>query len=242
MAERKGLHPLAWVAIGCAGLLVVGAVVASVAMFAVGRFAKNKIEDIADQIENRPVETAAKALAMVSPEIEFVAADEEGRKATFRNTQSGEVVSVDMADIQQGRIVFSKDGEETTFSVDQQAGGVRVTGPQGESVLGGGEVNAPSWVPIPPNVKTASAFSQTSQGRSSGTFGLEGGTPQSLLEFYREALTGAGFQLSESSFSAGGQSAQSLRGEDGQGRTVNVTITEEGGTGRGVVAYDGPSS
>lgn len=243
MAERKGLHPLAWVAIGCVFLLVTGAVIATVAVIGVGRFAKGKIDDFAEQVEKRPVETAAKALALISPEIEFVEADEEGRKATFRNTDTGEVVSVDMADIEQGRIVFSKDGEETTFDVDEERGGVRVSGPQGESVIGGGgEVDAPSWVPIPPDVKTANAFSQTTQERTTGTFGVVGGTPESLLSFYRKALTDAGFELSESSYSAGGQSAQNLQGRDDEGRTVNVTITSEGGAGRGVVAYDGPAS
>jgi len=242
MAERKGLHPLAWVAIGCGVLLVVGAVAATVLMVGAARFAKNKVEDFADQIENRPVETTAKALAMVSPELEFVTADEEARTATFRNAQTGEEVTVDLEDIEQGRVVFSKNGEETTFDVDSERGGVRVSGPDGETVIGGGEARPPAWVPLPPGVTTSSAFTQTSQGRSSGTFAIEGSSSSALLEFYRRELADRGYELSESSFSGGGQSAQTLQGEDSDGHTINVTITEDGTQGRGVVTYEGPSS
>ncbi|HVS65128.1 MAG TPA: hypothetical protein VMT85_16680 [Thermoanaerobaculia bacterium] len=242
MAERKGLHPLAWVAIGCVFLVVVGTVAAAIAFIGIGRFAKNKVEDFAEQVENRPVETAAKALALVSREIQFVEADEDSRTATFRNVDTGEEVTVDLADIERGRVVFSQDGEETTFSVDSDRGGVRMSGPEGESVIGGGEAKPPAWVPLPPGVTTASAFSQSSGGRSSGTFAVEGSTSAALIEFYREALTDAGFELSESSFSGGGQSAQTLQGEDSEGRTVSVTVTQDGAQGRGVITYDGPTS
>ncbi|HVS12767.1 MAG TPA: hypothetical protein VMV46_02495 [Thermoanaerobaculia bacterium] len=235
MAERKGLHPLAWVGIGCAVLVVLGVV----AVVGLGMFAKSKIEDFAEQVENRPVETAAKAFALVSPEIAFVAADEESKTATFRNVSTGEEVSVSLADIQQGRVVFSRDGEESTFDVDAEDG-LRVRGPDGEAVFGGGgAAKAPEWVPIPPDARTANAFTQTSGGRASGTFGVEGVGSEALLEFYRKALEDAGFTIDESSYSGGGQSVRNLRGSDGEGRTLNVTVPSEGGA---VVAYDGPSS
>jgi hypothetical protein len=115
-----------------------------------------------------------------------------------------------------------------------------VRGPDGETVIGGGgAAQAPSWVPIPEGARTANAFSQTAGGRASGTFGIEGVAGDALLEFYRRALEAAGFTLEESSYSAGGQSVQNLRGTDDQGRSVNVTVASEGAS---MVAYDGPSS
>ena len=61
--KKKGLSPLAWIGIGCLGLLVIGGIVATVITVFVAR----KVSEVASEMEEDPVATTAKLLAAANP-------------------------------------------------------------------------------------------------------------------------------------------------------------------------------
>ena len=123
---RKKTSVWAWVAIGCVGIVVFGAVAVGAGLWWVGRKAKAMAEDPTAVVE---------MIAAMNPDIEIVDRDAGNGKVTVRNKQTGETVTVDLDDIRQGKISFSSDeGEEATMSLDQETGKLQI---QGEGEEGG---------------------------------------------------------------------------------------------------------
>jgi hypothetical protein len=222
LSDRKGLHPLAWVGIGCAVL----AVLAGVGIVAAGWFVKNKAEELVENIENRPVETAARAFAALNPEVEFVSADEEAETIVLRNTRTGEEVTIDYADLKEGRVTFETEEGTTTLESGGEEG-LSVTSPDGTFRVGGG-ADLPAWVPLPEGVETQAAFTSTRQGETSGTFTLTGRPAEEILAYYRDALPGRGYVL-ESSSSVSGMAEQLVFANAADGRRITITSTTTDG-------------
>ncbi len=78
-SERKGLSPVAWIAIGCAGILVL----AGIATFVGGIFIFKKAKNVVQEMEDNPVLATAKLIAATNPDVELVAADEETQTVIF---------------------------------------------------------------------------------------------------------------------------------------------------------------
>lgn len=222
MNQTRTLHPLAWVGIGCAVLVVVGAV----AVFALGLFAKNKISDFADAVENNPVGTAARAYAAVHPDIEFVAADEETERITFRNKETGEELTVDYADLKEGRLVL-EDGEGRQTRLEGSEGsGVSVTTDEGTTRFGaGGDEDIPSWVPRVDGVELSSAYSSVTGGSAAGMIQATGIPNEQIFEGYRERLSAEGWEIASEQSVGGVARIFEARLADGD-RQITVTWTE----------------
>jgi hypothetical protein len=94
--QKKGLSPLAWVGIGCLGLLVIGGIVATVVTVLV----VGKVKQVATEMEEDPVATTAKLLAAANPDVELVATDKENRTVTFRDVKTGEELTFGYDDIE----------------------------------------------------------------------------------------------------------------------------------------------
>jgi hypothetical protein len=229
LSERKGFHPLVWVGIGCAVLVVL----AGVGVVAAGWFVKNKAEQLVDNIENRPVETAARAFAALNPEVEFVSADEDAETVTLRNTSTGEEITIDYAELKEGRVTFQ--GEEGTTTFDTSEEGVTVTSPEGTLQIGGGDL--PSWVPRPDGVETQATFSSTAEGgQVTGTFTLSGRAPAEVVAFYRETLPAQGYTL-ESSTNVSGVMESLVFASSSTDRRISVVSSPDQGTV--AVTYEG---
>ena len=82
--ERTGLHPLAWVGIGCGAILMV--IVIAVVMVG-GFFLARTVKDVAEDFEDNPGLAAARFIVKASPELEEVEVDEDAGTMTVRNTQ-----------------------------------------------------------------------------------------------------------------------------------------------------------
>lgn len=229
MSERRGFHPLVWVGIGCAVLVVL----AGVAVVGAGWFVKNKAEELVDNIENRPVETAARAFAALNPEVEFVSADEEAETVTLRNTSTDEEITIDYADLKEGRVTFQGENGTTTFDSGEE--GVSVTSPDGTFQLGGGDL--PPWVPRPDGVETQASFTNTAaDGQVSGTFTLTGRAPAEVLAFYRETLPAQGYTL-ESSSNVSGVMESLVFANSATDRRISLLSSADQGTV--AVTYEG---
>jgi len=119
--------------IGC-GVLVL--VLILVVYFGSLHFCK-KVGLDAGLMSRNPALAAAKLLITSSPELDLVKLDEKKGTMTIRNKETGEVVTVDFRDVQEGRIVFKGKDGEVTFSGDEK--GFSVKGKEGEVTVRGDE-------------------------------------------------------------------------------------------------------
>lgn len=231
---KKGLHPLAWVGIGCGALVVLGVVVFA----GLSIFVFSKVKDAVDQ----PITTAAKAIAMADPDIEFVSADEAEKTVVFRDKETGEQQTFDFSDVKDGKVVFSS-SSQGTVSVDAGGGKgqVEIRGPKGETArLGAGDASdIPDFVPRFEPADYTSAFSMTTDGVTSGTASLtSSAAPASIAAFYKSELETTGWEVSETTVSTDGVAHYSVTGTKGDSH-VSVTVWDEGKGAQGAVTYSG---
>ncbi len=183
---KKGLSPLAWIAIGCLGILVIGGIIATVA----GIFVVGKLKQVASEMEEDPVAATAKVLAAANPDIELVSTDKEDRTVTFRDVKTGEELTFGYDDIEKGRVTFSSGGETAELEVKGEGdeGGLTVKTSEGTASFGaGGEASMPDWVPAFPGVTPTSNFSAEAEGQRTGTFSFNTNEGvDSILSFYED--------------------------------------------------------
>lgn len=239
--QKKGLSPLAWVAIGCAVLVVLAGVVAVGGMWFVGR----KVSQIAEEAEKNPALTAAKAIAAFNPEIEVVEEESDENRITFRNTETGETFVVDARDVKEGRINFeSKEGTVTIDTSGGEEGGtLTFTSEEGTTVIRGGAGEAadiPDWIPRYPGATMSGTYTASGPEGETGAFSLASGdSPREILDWYKERLEGEGYEIRSQSFSGEGQDFFGLitATQPDSGRSVNVSATREGDETRAAVQY-----
>ena len=120
---KKKIHPIVWILIGLAGcvLLVIMAVVAG-GIYVASRVAEN------------PVEAMAALIAAANPDVEVVSSNKEKRIVTFREKSTGKTVTLNIDQLNGGKISFS--GQEDGKEVRVEAGpdGVRVKSADGKEV------------------------------------------------------------------------------------------------------------
>lgn len=231
---KKGLPPIAWVAIGCGALLLVGLVLA----MAGGWFVAKQVKNVAQDFEDNPTMAAAEMFVRLNPELELVESDREKSTLKVRNKETGEVLVFDAEELAEGRVRFGKEGEEATltFSGEEGEGVLTVEGPEGETTFragAGGAVEVPEWVPLVAGGTPQGVFSTSSPEGATGAFTVvTDDSVAEVLEFYRSELEDAGFEVETTTHSTDGVDAASVqaRSEDGRRQlTVGITV-EEGST------------
>ncbi len=90
-SQKKGLGALAWVGIGCGGLVVLGII--AFAVFAM--FLAPKMKKFADEMGTNPTRAAASLMVSVSAgQIEMAAEDDANKRYTVKNKQNGKLTTV----------------------------------------------------------------------------------------------------------------------------------------------------
>lgn len=233
-AQKKGLGPVAWILIGCLGLLLLAALGFGACTFFVG----SKVKNMAEEFAENPGKAAAEMAVKLNPDLELVETDDAAETVTVRDKKTGEEVTLDWSEIAEGN--FSMRTNEGEFRVNATGDGegavISMTGEDGESTqIFGGSASAdvPDWVPMPDGAgQTISAYSSRSGGEVSGTFSFA--TSESVdevLAFYAEELAGAGYEVSQSNYSGGGRSGGGVNGTNSAaGRTLGIGVaqTDEG--------------
>lgn len=218
-SEKKGLSPIAWVGIGCGGLAVLffaGCLVA-------GYMGMAWIDGIVGEFADNPAMASAKMVVRTNPELELVSSDDEAGTLTIRNRETGEILTVDLEQIEQGRIRFEtsdQDGE-TQYRIGS-----------------GSDEDIPDWVPRYPGVAPTGTSLMQSGGEISGGFSLEtDDSVDDVISYYREALETAGFtETAHTTSQSGGTRNANLVAESGD-RQVTVTATSDDGATQVVVAF-----
>lgn len=229
---KKGLPVWAWIGIGCGALLIMVLVVVMVGGFFVAR----KVQDVAADFEENPAMATAKMIVKLNPELEEVSTDEEAGTITVRNTKTGEEITVNFEDIEEGKLSFTTDEGEVTIDASglDESGSLTVTNEEGKVVLATGAAasdDIESWVPIYPGGEPANRHSMRSEEEMSGGFELE--TTASVaeaLEFYRSALEGEGYEVAVNTFTQDDSEGGMVNGSHAdKGRNVVAIFNSEGG-------------
>jgi len=229
-SQKKGLSPLAWVGIGCLGLLVIGGIVATaITVFVVG-----KVKEVAGEMEEDPVATTAKLLAAANPDIELVEADKENRTVTFRDVKTGQELTFGYDDIEQGKVTFSSGSESAELEVatgDDGSGGLTVKTSEGTATFGaGGDASdIPDWVPVYPGVTPTSNFSAEGTGQSTGTFSFTSDADiESILDFYDDQVKKVGLETKSRTTTTEGAIWVAASSDESRGLTVMASKQSSG--------------
>lgn len=226
--KKKGLPVLAWVAIGCGGLLVIAIGVVVAGGFFVARTVGQAAKD--------PGMAAAKLMVAANPELEIVSSDTEAGTITIRNKKTGEVITMDLSDVKQGKIDFTgPKGEKVTLEADggQDQGILSIQSDAGSFTLGGGSAaERPDWVPDYPDSSPEGTFSMTEGDKKAGGFQFTtGDTPEAVMDRYEAAFKGAGFEVNKHAYSGGGSTGGVVDARKGERHaSVSVASGDDGTT------------
>ncbi|HQT93623.1 MAG TPA: hypothetical protein PK435_03240 [Thermoanaerobaculaceae bacterium] len=233
--QKKGTSPLVWILGGCGGVLVLAAIAFGVMTY----FVVHKVKGYAASATKNPAVFAAKLAVAANPDLEVVASDDESGTVTIRNKKTGEEITMNAADIKNGRLKFKNEkGEEVTFEGSGQKGkeGLRIKSSKGTMAFGDVEaVKMPAWVPVYAGAKVMASTRQKTEDGFTGTYSFQ--TPDAaaaVLARYESELDGAGFAVERQSAGALG----SLHAKaDGGARTVSVSAIPIGATTHVTVEY-----
>jgi hypothetical protein len=202
---KKGMSGLAWLGIGCGGVLVL-AIIGVIAVFVL---AKGKFEEFA----NNPEKAGAEMIVSLNPDLEMVSQDDGKGVMTIR-TKDGKEMTLSYKDIAEGKIEMTdENGNVTTL---------------GSTDLS----NVPAWVPKVPDLSNGvSTFHGDAGGEITGQFsGKSGKSLQDLKDFFKSEATAQGLSNnSSSSRSLNGVGSCTLSFA-GTGKTLKVVITEQPGS------------
>ena len=222
-----------WVAVGCGGILVLGAILITV----LGYLAAQKVKQMAEDFEEDPTRAAAELIVGLTPDLELIDTDDEGR-VTVRKESTGEEMTLDLEDLQEGRLSFeTDDGKiEVNASGDEGAGVFSMTNDEGRSELkiGSSSDDLPEWVPVYPNVISVnSAYSSETPEMSTGMVQMNTRDPfDEVLDHYTELFDELGFEIKSNSKTTTPQgSVGGLIGEHEDGRTLAFGVTESSDEG-----------
>lgn len=238
-APKKGLHPLAWVAIGCGGLVVLAGIVFVVVTW----FAAQKLKQVASDFENNPGKAAAEMFVRLNPEVEMVSSDDAAGTMTVRNTKTGETVTLNYDDIKEGKLSWKTSEGEGAVSLDvkgEEGGGVTFKTDQGETTLGASNLDLPAWVPIYPGAKVGQGMfsARTAEGTMASFPITTGDASKDVMSYYEKVLKENGFEVQTQSYTTGEDTLGMVNGENkSNSRTVNVVITRQEGETNVAIQY-----
>lgn len=252
--EKKGLSTLAWVGIGCGGLVVVGLI----AVFGLGFFAVQKgkeivteatgsdsFQDFVADMRDNPTKKAAETVIALDPDLEIISTDDEAGTLTFVNNKTGEEATLNFEDIAEGRFSMTTDeGEYRIDTTDGGEGGVTLTAPDGQQTRMGASTvldDVPDWVPLYPDAtSTESTYSAKSADGVNGIVTAKTADgAQKVVDHYKSLFERDGWTIGNQSMTtAGGGSFGSIGGEL-EGRTVNVSAAEQQGECQVTIHYNG---
>jgi len=237
---KKKTSPLVWILVGCGGLVLLVAII----MLVAGVFVAKKAGSYLKEAEKNPAMAAAKMVVAMNPDLETVSADDAAGTITIRNKKSGEVVTLDLEDVKEGKIRFRDDeGKETEISAsaDAESGSLEISTGEGKVTFGaGGDGERPGWVPEYPGATPQGLYSSKGpQGLSAAFSFVTSDSPEEVMAFYEEQLKSGGFEVTTSSMKKSGKVSGGLvNGIAEQAkRVVRVTVSDEEDGTRVAVNY-----
>jgi hypothetical protein len=205
-APRKGLHPLAWVGIGCGGLVVVIGVISAITAVMVGKKAIASLKE-------HPGKDAVAELVERLPAYQKLAEDFEKGSITLRSKTDGALVTTDYDALVLG-----------TAEVKDAAGSAR-------PIATGDLTKIPAWVPrYSPADKEACVVQRDDATETSGVLAFTTMSPlDDVMAFYGKQAEGLSMHSSATrATDLGGRVSRSLRVSGGK-RMLRVHAHAVGG-------------
>lgn len=240
--QKKKISALGWVGIGCGAIVILGMIAAVMAVGGVAWFAKKQV----DKFEENPAVAAAELAIRANPDVELVESDIKEGTITYRDKKSGEVVTINAADVKEdGKFtITTKDGTASFDASSTEEGGtLKVTTDKGEQMTfgatAGAPKNLPSWVPLYADAKIEGSYDATTpEGRNALFTVTSSDSVDQVAEFYQSRLEAAGLKVEKSSYETEGKKAIMLVGTaDGDKRTASVTIGSNDGQTQAMVNF-----
>ena len=243
---RQGMGTGAKVAIGCGAVAILSIVVVGAAVVFGGMFVAKKAKDAgfdSELIARNPGLAAARMMVTANPELDLVDMDENRGTLTIRNKETGETLTVDFQDIQEGRLTFRTDEGEVTFRGDDSGARMEVRGETGETQTlefgaSADRSRIPDWIPVHEGDLTV-GFSVDGGGQQAGMFSIETtASRQAVRDFYMAELEGRGFPPSVATVEAEGMVMVTIHASRPDGtRGLTVVISEAEGKTTIMVNY-----
>lgn len=233
---KKKSNLVVWVLAGCGTFVVLGVL----AFMALSYFVWNK----AKEFEKNPAFAVAKMMVSADPDIELVSADEEKGLITIKDKKTGEVLTVNLDDVENGKLTFKKNGQDAlTFEAkgDGSGGGsLEVKAADGTARFGSGSVDTlPDWLSAYPGSEPEGSYSgQFKEGKSGGFNFLTADAPDKVIGFYEQSLERAGLTVTTNMMQQSGKATAGFAsGEDSEKkRTAYINAAAgDGGTRVNVV-------
>ena len=240
---KKGLPGMAIAGIGCGGLLLC-ALIGGGMLVARGC---SKVLEVTGDFQKYPVTAGARLIVAMNPNLELIKADETTKEITIKDKQTGQVMTMSLDELQQGKFKVSdgKGNETTVESSSAGQGRVVVKGPEGETVIGGSAADTalPSWVPGYPGAASKQGGMRVAKGdKLSGMTMAESPDPVGKVkDFYEARLKAAGFKTETTVTNSGGNDSAivSATKDDGK-QTVSLVIASDGAKTSIMLNYEGP--
>jgi hypothetical protein len=187
--QKKGMSPLAWIAIGCAGLIVLAGIV----VVAGGFFAVKKGKEFVEKMEDNPTKSIAEMAIKMNPDTKFIESDDE--TVTFE-TKDGEIVTMNFEDIQNGNFsMTNEEGETSNLSFGPSGITGTATDENGETtnfnIFGGGgdTSNVPKVLLYPGADNISPTIASRSEGEYTGMLNYStDATMDEVVEWQTNAL------------------------------------------------------
>ncbi len=239
-AKKKGFGVLAWVAIGCIGIIIIGGLLT----FACTAILANKAKNFIDEASDNPAMAAAEMVIRINPNLELVEKDEEAGTLTIYDKRQDKTLELDLDDVMEGKFnLETSDGKTMNFDFGQNEKGTfraTVTDEEGEVTefsigaggvrIGQGANELPAWLPGYKNAEISSPLLMNTADKVSGTAMFS--TPDPVAEVAKTMtrdLEDRGFEVERASYEAAGVTSiiLSCKGPEGQELTVSVNSRGE---------------
>jgi hypothetical protein len=233
--EKKS-KTLTYVLVGC-GTFVILSVIAVVAG---GYFVFNKAKEAGfdpELMQKQPALAAARMMVAMNPDIELVSVDEQKGLITVKDKKSGETVTINLKEAQEGKVVFGKGEDEVSMEAtgDDDTGSLEVKTKEGVARFGSGAgvEGLPDWFPAYPDADVQGNYS--SQSAAGNTAGYQFTTQdpiESVVKFYEAGFKAAGLKVMTNLVRQDGKVTSGMaQGEDADKKRtafINAVIGDEG--------------
>lgn len=243
---KKGLGPVAWIAIGCGAIIVL----AVVAMTIGGFFLAGKVKDVAEDFdEKNPARATAEMAVKLNPQLELVESDDE--QMTIRDKGTGETVTMSYEDWKEGKLRFeSSEGEEVTFDVGaagEEGGVVSFSDESGRKATYGamGSEGLPDWVPGPgyagADEHGTNALVMEGDEVSGSGWMTSGDDFDAVAAYFEEQMEALGIEAQRNESSGPQGHVLNLSGEAGERWLMVNLVEQEDGAVRATYQFSGPA-
>ena len=176
-------------------------------------------------------------MAFANPDLEIIDRNDEKQSVTVRNKQTGEEVTVNLEDIEQGRIEWISNGERVTFEADQDSGGLTMTSDQG-TVTYGSNSKVPDWVPAYPGSDFVPTHHSLANGVVTGQVSFQtGDATTDVVAHYEKVLVEKGWERTQKSELGEVIYIYFAKGES---ETIMINVGSDGTDTRGAITYSAP--